>query len=40
MEKRKDEAVDISSTAIKAFYILSLYLHPVIPVLPMKHLNS
>ena len=25
------EAVDISSTAIKAFYILSLYLHPIIP---------
>ena len=26
-----DEAVDISSTAIKAFYILSLYLHPIKP---------
>ncbi len=30
-KKEKDEAVDISSTAIKAFYILSLYLHPIIP---------
>ena len=29
--KEMDEAVDISSTAIKAFYILSLYLHPIIP---------
>ena len=30
-KKEIDEAVDISSTAIKAFYILSLYLHPIIP---------
>ena len=30
-KKDIDEAVDISSTAIKAFYILSLYLHPIIP---------
>ena len=30
-KKEMDEAVDISSTAIKAFYILSLYLHPIIP---------
>ena len=30
-KKETDEAVDISSTAIKAFYILSLYLHPIIP---------
>ena len=30
-KKEVDEAVDISSTAIKAFYILSLYLHPIIP---------
>ena len=31
LKKVMDEAVDISSTAIKAFYILSLYLHPIIP---------
>ena len=30
-KKEMDEAVAISSTAIKAFYILSLYLHPIIP---------
>ena len=30
-KKEIEEAVDISSTAIKAFYILSLYLHPIIP---------
>ena len=30
-KKEMNEAVDISSTAIKAFYILSLYLHPIIP---------
>ena len=30
-KKDIDEAVDISSTAINAFYILSLYLHPIIP---------
>ena len=30
-KKEIDEAVDVSSTAIKAFYILSLYLHPIIP---------
>jgi len=30
-KKEIDEAVDISSTAIKAFHILSLYLHPIIP---------
>jgi len=30
-KKEIDEAVDISSTAIKAFYMLSLYLHPIIP---------
>ena len=30
-KKEMDEAVDISSTTIKAFYILSLYLHPIIP---------
>ena len=30
-KKEIDEAVDISSTSIKAFYILSLYLHPIIP---------
>ena len=30
-KKEMDEAVDISSTAINAFYILSLYLHPIIP---------
>ena len=30
-KKEMDEAVDISSTAIKSFYILSLYLHPIIP---------
>ena len=30
-KKGMDEALDISSTAIKAFYILSLYLHPIIP---------
>jgi len=30
-KKEMDEALDISSTAIKAFYILSLYLHPIIP---------
>ena len=30
-KKEMDEAIDISSTAIKAFYILSLYLHPIIP---------
>ena len=30
-KKEMDEAVDISSTAMKAFYILSLYLHPIIP---------
>ena len=30
-KKEIDEAVDISSTAVKAFYILSLYLHPIIP---------
>ena len=30
-KKEIDEAIDISSTAIKAFYILSLYLHPIIP---------
>ena len=30
-KKEIDEAADISSTAIKAFYILSLYLHPIIP---------
>ena len=29
-KKEMDEAVDISSTAMKAFYILSLYLHPII----------
>ena len=32
-KKEMDEAVDISSTAIKAFYILSLYLHPIIPTI-------
>ena len=26
-----DEAIKISSTAINAFYILSIYLHPIIP---------
>ena len=26
-----DEAIEISSTAINAFYILSIYLHPIIP---------
>ena len=30
-KKEIDEAVDVSSNAIKAFYILSLYLHPIIP---------
>ena len=30
-KKEMDEAVDISSTAIQAFYVLSLYLHPIIP---------
>ena len=30
-KKEMDEAVDISSTAIKAFYVLSLYLNPIIP---------
>ena len=30
-KKEMNEAVDISSTAMKAFYILSLYLHPIIP---------
>ena len=30
-KKEMDEAVDISSTAINSFYILSLYLHPIIP---------
>ena len=30
-KKEIDEAVDISSTAIKAFYMLTLYLHPIIP---------
>ena len=30
-KKEMDEAVDISSTAIKAFYILSLYIHQIIP---------
>ncbi len=35
-KKEMDEAVDISSTAIKAFYILSLYLHPIIPSITNK----
>ncbi|MAR95308.1 MAG: methionine--tRNA ligase [Gammaproteobacteria bacterium] len=30
-KKNLDEAVDVSSTAINAFYILSIYLHPIIP---------
>ena len=30
-KKNIDEAIDISSTAINAFYILSIYLHPIIP---------
>ncbi len=35
-KKEIDEAVDISSTAIKAFHILSLYLHPIIPSITNK----
>ena len=30
-KKEINEAIDISSTALNAFYILSLYLHPIIP---------
>ena len=30
-KKDIDEAINISSTAINAFYILSIYLHPIIP---------
>ena len=38
-KKDKDEAVKISTTALNAFKILSIYLHPVIPNLTNESLN-
>ena len=38
-KKDKDEAVKISTTALNAFKILSIYLHPVIPNLTNEALN-
>ena len=35
-KKDHDEAVEVSSTAINAFFILSVYLHPVIPNITKK----
>ena len=38
-KKDEDEAVKISTTALNAFKILSIYLHPVIPNLTNEALN-